>query len=564
MWRGFCHGAAEAEFSLEKAGAFTGNQSQRISFKSGTGEVGIENQSLNRWGMNIAGGKRYEGYVWVRAEARTDLFLILENSDGTTCYTQTRVTVAPGGWQRKEFTLKPVGSDTAGRFAIKLKRPGSVCLGHAFLQPGNWGRFKGLPVRRDVAEALVAQGLAMLRYGGSMINAPEYRWKKMIGPPERRPPYKGTWYPYSSNGWGIFDFLNFCEAAGFLGIPAVNMDESPSDMADFIEYVNGARDSVWGRRRAADGHPAPYHLKYLELGNEEAVNEAYWQKFKPLAETIWSRDPKIVLVVGDFAYDRAIQDPFNFDGAPLIRSLAAHKKILDLAQEHDREVWFDVHIGTEGPPAPGNLPGVRSFIEQLNKLSPGANHKVAIFEFNAGNHSLKRALANAWALNQLAPLGNSLPIACSANCLQPDGQNDNGWDQGLLFLTPSTVWPQPPYFVTQMVARSFLPLTLKTELEPARGSFDVSARKSEDGTMLILQVVNTSGESVPAEIRLQGFRPRAKFAQASVLAGNLDAANTAQNPRSVCPSEREWAHGLGAGAARFTFAPCSFTVLRFR
>ena len=71
-------------------------------------------------------------------------------------------------------------------------------------------------------------------------------------------PRRGSWYPHSTNGWGIFDFLAFCEAAGFVAIPAVNMGETPQDMADFIEYANGPVDSDWGRKRAScDGHPEP-------------------------------------------------------------------------------------------------------------------------------------------------------------------------------------------------------------------------------------------------------------------------------------------------------------------
>ena len=107
----------------------------------------------------------------------------------------------------------------------------------------------------------MAQGLTVLRYGGSMVNCPEYRWKQMIGPRDRRQPYKGTWYPHSTNGWGIIDFISFCEAAGFLGIPDLNMDETPQDMADFVEYINGPADSEWGRRRVADGVrvPVPQH-----------------------------------------------------------------------------------------------------------------------------------------------------------------------------------------------------------------------------------------------------------------------------------------------------------------
>ncbi len=121
-----------------------------------------------------------------------------------------RLNVAAGTWQRLTFTLTPNATDTAGRFAIALRKPGSVTLGYAFLQAGPWGRFKGLPVRRDVVEALIDQGITVLRYGGSMVNHAEYRWKKMLGPRDRRPPNPGCWYPYSSNGWGILDFLDFC------------------------------------------------------------------------------------------------------------------------------------------------------------------------------------------------------------------------------------------------------------------------------------------------------------------------------------------------------------------
>jgi len=562
MWRALRRGSAAGEFALETQDAFTGRQSQRVTFTSGVGEIGIENQSLNRWGMNFVTGKPYEGYVWARAVKPTSVFVALESLDGSQVRAEARVDTKSNGWERLDFTLTPSASDKAGRFALKLKQPGSVVVGHAFLQPGEWGRFKGLPDRKDVTDALIAQGLTVLRYGGSMINHPEYRWKKMIGPRERRPPHRGTWYPHSSNGWGIFDFLNFCEAAGFLGIPAINMDETPQDVADFIEYVNGPADSEWGRRRAADGHPAPYRLRHLELGNEEAVNEDYWRKFKPRAEAIWAGDPDVILVVGDFFYRKVIKDPFNFEGGA-VKTLAAHKKILDLAKERGREVWFDVHIGTEQPPAPHGLRGERSFIEQLGQLSPGAKYKVVIFEFNAGNHALKRALANACAINQVEQIGDKLPVACSANCLQPDGQNDNGWNQGLLFLNPSHVWLQPPGYVTRMVSQNFQPLLVKSAVQSPGDQLDVSAKRSEDGRTVVLQVVNIGNQPKPATIRLEGFTPSKPVASCEELAGPLEAVNTAENPERIVPRRSAWPHGAANGPTRFTFAPHSFTVLRF-
>ena len=561
QWRAFHRGTAGGEFGWEPQGVVPGGQ--RLAFKDGEGEVGIENQGLNRWGMSFVKGKPYEGYLWVRCEQPVRAFVALESVDSAKVYAETQVAAERKDWQRLNFKLTPDETDRAGRFAIKLKAPGTVWVGRAFLEPGAWGRFKGLPVRGDVSEALIAQGLTVLRYGGSMVNHPNYRWKNMIGPRDRRPPYQGTWYPYSSNGWGIFDFLNFCEAAGFLGIPTVNMDETPQDMADFMEYANGTRHSEWGQRRAADGHPAPYCLRYLELGNEEAVNEAYWLRFKALAEAIWAKDQEVILVVGDFAYDKAIKDPYNFSGAPRINSLAAHQKILDFAREHGREVWFDVHIGTEQPPAPNRLPGVRSFVEQLGKLSPGAKYKVAVFEFNAGNHALKRALANALAINQLERTGDRIAIACAANCLQPYRQNDNGWNQGLLFLSPSQVWAQPPYYVTQMISRNYLPLCVKAEVQSPGDALDVTACKSDDGKTLTVQVVNAGTETVAAHIALEGFAPRKPTAHAAVLTGDWDGVNTPDHPDHIKPSESEWRCDREAGPTTFAFPSHSFTVLRF-
>jgi hypothetical protein len=338
MWRPIRLGAATGEFALEMSNPFSDRQRQRIALTGGTGEIGIENQSLNRWGMNFVKGKPYVGFVYVRSPASTELLVALESRNGEKVYSEKRLKVSGTGWQRLDFTLRPDNTDNAGRFSIKLKHPGSITVDYAFLQPGNWGRYKGLPVRKDVAEALVDQGIPVLRQGGSMVNAAEYRWRKMIGPREHRPPYAGTWYPYASNGWGIFDFLNFCEAASIVGIPDVNVDETPRDMADFIEYANGSPDTDWGHLRVIDGgHKKPYGLRYLEIGNEEKINEDYWQKFKAIAEAIWAKDPAIILVVGDFAYGRKIEDPFHFTGAASrIASLEAHQKILQLAKHTRR------------------------------------------------------------------------------------------------------------------------------------------------------------------------------------------------------------------------------------
>lgn len=567
MWRPLACGSAQGEFALESEGTFNGSQSQRITFLSGEGEIGIENQSLNRWGMYFQSGKPYEGYLWVWANEPMGLFAAMENDDGSRVYAEKEMRAVASGWNRVDFTLIPTDTDKKGRFAIKLKKPGAIRIGHAFLQPGPWGRFKGLPVRKDIAQGLTEQGLTVLRLGGSMINAKEYQWKKMIGPRDRRPPYRGTWYPYSSNGWGIIDFLEFCEAAGFLGIPAFNIEETPEDTADFVEYVNGDPKTEWGKKRAEDGHPQPYSLKYIEIGNEEAINEYYFQRFKLLAEAIWNKDPDVIAVIGDFLYNAPIRDPFDFDGAPAIRSLAAHKKILDFAAARGKTVWFDVHVGNHDPRQPdepgGGIIGLRDFIGALQSFNTGADFKVCVFEENAHNHAVRRALGHAHAVNELQRLNHEMPVVCAANCLQPYRQNDNGWDQGMLFFTPSQVWGQPPYYVTQMISRNVLPLCVRAEFKSPNNDLDVTARMSEDATTLALQVVNLDAQRLATRIRLVSFTPKNPVARVTQIAGEIDDVNTPDDPQKIVPWERSWRYAIEDGEITYTFPPYSFTVLRF-
>jgi hypothetical protein len=564
MWSPINTGTASGQGSLETTNVFVGAQSQVLSFSSGTGVIGVANQGLNGWGLNFVAGNLYAGTLDVLASVPTTIWVALESADGATVYAEQNLSVTSNNWQQLNFSLTPSASDGHGRFAIELKQPGSVVVGYAFLQPGPWGCFQGLPVRKDVAQGLINQGITVLRYGGSMVNASGYRWKNMIGPRDRRPPYTGLWYPYSTDGWGIPDFLNFCAAAGFLGIPDFNIDEAPQDMADFMQYANGATNTVWGAQRMADGHPQPYNLKYLELGNEETVNSTYYQKFQALAQAIWAADPNVIIVVGDFTYTQVIANPFSFSGADSgITTLAAHQQILQLAQTNNRAVWFDVHVWTEGPTPDSSLAGMFSYDTALGQIANGANYKVVVFELNANNHTQGRALANALALNAIERDGR-LPVTTSANCLQPDGQNNNGWDQGLLFLNQSNVWLQPPGYVTQMYATNYQPFEIQSSVTDPNADLDASAECSQGGSELVLKVVNLNSSPESATINLSGFAPTNPVAAVEVLAAPQTATNTAETPDEFTPANSNWQHKFNGSSASYAFAANSVTTITFQ
>jgi hypothetical protein len=167
------------------------------------------------------------------------------------------------------------------------------------------------------------------------------------------------------------------------------------------------------------------------------------------------------------------------------------------------------------------------------------------------------------ALGALQQLGDRLPVVCSANGLQPDGQNDNGWDQGLLFLDPSRVWFQPPGYVTRMVSRSYQPVGVPAEVRGGADKLKVAAARSEDSKVLVLRVVNVGDGPVTAALAVEGFAPARLAASVEELAAPSDAMNTAREPRRVAPRSFPWRHGLPGAPARYTFPPHSFTVLTF-
>lgn len=560
MWRPIQTGDVQARFQLDREKPFVGSQGQLIAFEKGNGEAGIYNKGLNGWGLYFQEGRPYEGLVYARTEKACKVWAVLENEDGSTVLAEQKLSVEAGDWQRIEFNLTPKKTVGKGRFTLRLKEPGEATFGYVMLQPGAWGRFKNLPVRRDVAEGLQKQGVTMLRYGGSMVNNPNYRWKKMIGPRAQRPPYDGHWYDYSTNGWGIVDFLGFCETAGFEAVPTFHFGESPEDLADFVKYATAGVETEWGRKRAADGHPDPYPLKYMQLGNEERVDLAYAAKFQKMAEAIWAVKPEITLVVGDFVYDHLIRDSSKLTGAASgITNLDGQRAILEFAKSKGHEVWFDLHVWTAGPRPNSSFDAMFTFIDALEKMQTGAKFKVVVFEFNSNNHDQRRAIGNALAINAIERDGR-VPVALSANCLQPDGQNDNGWNQGLLFLSPSRVWLQPPGFVTQMYAREYRPRLVACGVDGSK-AIDCNAKLSADGRSMVMNVVNTSDKAVSAVVRLDGFTPKRNEATVQTLSGPLDAANGEFSPSRIVPKASAWKFGELKSGAKYQFEPWSVTTI---
>jgi alpha-L-arabinofuranosidase len=521
--------------AIDQSKLYNGQQTQKLTYTGGNGALTLSNRGLNRMGMSFVEGKDYEGYLYVSAKADTTLTLSLRSADGSKVYATTTVDVKAGDFAKYSFTMIPNSTDDNGSFAISLTSPAEINIGYAYLQPGEWARYKGLPVRKDVVEGMEAIGLKVLRFGGCMANAADYKWKSMVGAPEDRPTYKGWWYTYSSFGFGIVEFMDLCEAMGIYYIPDFNAYESPEDMADFVRFALGTDENdPWVQLRKSMGREEPYNLKMIQIGNEEKVNSDFARRFNAIADAIKDIAPDLILVVGDFAYRNVITDPYNFTGSDAgITTLAPHKSMLDNAVENGQTVWFDIHWWSESGNEPASyIEAAFSLYDALKSICPESDPKLCIFELNANSHTIERALCNAFAINATIKASDIFPIVCSANCLQVQDQNDNGWNQGLVFMDSDEVWLQPPALAAELIG-SGLQGTLIPHTAAENVDFSVSASLSKDGKTVVLTVVNRYESAQNVWIELPGMESMT----VKSLSGALNAVNTAATPNKVAIGE---------------------------
>jgi alpha-L-arabinofuranosidase len=567
MWSGVTTGSAAGTFAIGTTVPYQGAQYQTISFTGGTGEVGVYNQGLDQWGIHFAAGEAYDGYVYARTSSGSvALSVAAESATGTSAYATTSVTVNQSVWTRYDFSFTASASDPAGRLTFSLNAPGSVDLGYVYVEPGTSGRFDGLPVRNDIALAMQAQGNTVLRFGGSAVLANGYRWKNMTGPREQRPVLDGWWYAYDTNGWGIFEFLSYAEALGVLGIPTLNIDETASDMEDFVDYVNGPVTTTWGAQRAADGHPAPFDIQRIELGNEELVNDAFATEFNQLAAVIWAKDPTMVLTVGDMGYNDVIANPTQVTGAQSgLTTLEAYQSILSFAAANSGALAIDMHTWTDTPEEVlEEVDAIASLDFWVHQYNPAVSYALNIYELNAQEHDLNRALANARAIGLLEQHGRRVKVTTSANALQPQGHNDNGWDQGLVFFDTQQSWLQPPGYVTQMIAANFLPTVVDTLCTNP----DVTVTARTDGHAMTLEVVNLNPSSETIPITFIGYTPATSTLQVTQLtSANLTDENDETNGTGttlVTPAQSSATYTFAENGFTYTFPGNSFTILRLQ
>ena len=432
-WTAVGSGSARVELSVDAVKPLSAKNPHALKvaiLDPGVARAGVAN--CGYWGMSLKKGETYNLSLRARSDGafKGPLTVTLESTDSVP-YAQARVKGLTAEWQSFALSLKAGATDPKARLVISADQAGAFWLDCVTLFPKD--TWKGHGFRKDVAQMLADLKPAFMRFpGGCWVEGntmkESYRWKETIGDIfERRSQYN-LWGYTATHGMGYHEYLQLCEDLGAEplfcinvgmshreNVPMEQMGEYVQDALDALEYANGPADSTWGSLRAKAGHPAPFNMKYLEIGNENG-GAAYHERYALFHDAIKAKYPGVKLVANDWR------------GIPKNRPL-------DIVDEH----YY-------------NNP--EFFIAQAGKYDSydRASHKVFVGEYavtqGTGEGSLRGAVGEAAFMTGLERNGDVVALASYAPLLVH--ASHRRWNPDLIVYDSSRVYGIPSYYVQQL------------------------------------------------------------------------------------------------------------------
>jgi alpha-L-arabinofuranosidase len=296
----------------------------------GQGWYGVRNSGYNT-GVALRAGATYDFSVWARSDASsgTPLSVSLRDPAGVLLAAPARISVRGDSWSRYTARLTARRTTDVARLSVLAGGAGTLRLDMVSLFPRDTFHHRANGLRRDLAEKVAALHPGFLRFpGGCLVNtgshygydaasnwprSRSYQWKDTVGPVETRPTNANFWGYNQSYGLGYYEYFQFAADIGAMPLPVVpalvtgcgqnRATDDPvllqrhiQDTLDLIEFANGPATSTWGALRARMGHPAPFGLTHIAVGNEENLPDAYFANFEKFRAAIAAKYPRITVV----------------------------------------------------------------------------------------------------------------------------------------------------------------------------------------------------------------------------------------------------------------------------
>lgn len=517
--------------------------------------TGIENEGFR--GIGFKKDNTYRFSVWAKTMNSNDeqkIRIDLIDSKNEILNTQ-KLIVNSADWKKYEVVLTPKLTDAKGRLRIFLESKGSVALEHVSLFPVDTykGRENGL--RKDLAEALADIHPGIFRFpGGCIVEGTDldtrYNWKNTVGPVENRPVNENRWqytfthrfYPdyYQSYGLGFYEYFLLAEDMGAEPLPVVScglacqyqndkeechvplneLDAYVQDALDLIEFANGPVTSKWGKVRADMGHPAPFNMKYIGVGNEQWGNE-YIQRLEPFVKAIRAKYPEIKIV----GSSGPSADGKDFDYLwPEMKKLK-----VDLVDEHyykDPE-WF--------------LRSASRY-DNYDRKGPAVFAGEYACHVPSRENNFESALYEAAFMTGLERNADIVHMCTYAPLLaHVDGWQ---WRPDMIWFDNLTSMKTPNYYVQQMYAQNKGTNTavLTRNNQPVSGQDGIyaSAVYDKDQNCYIVKITNTNTDSRDIKVSLTGLKKQVTPSLGDCIelkAGGLDDVNTLSKPEHIIPQK---------------------------
>ena len=498
---------------------------------------GLQNDGFD--GFSVKAGAKYDFSAFFRnvKGGQKQVRVVLAEPQGwgkdPKLLAEATLEVGDQSWKKYACVLTPAVESQKAVLQILVLNQGVMDVDMVSLMPED--TYKGHGLRKDLAQALADLNPKFLRFpGGCVVHGGgdgfwnTYRWKTTVGPKEQRRALKNTWGYHQSMGLGYYEYFQLCEDIGMEPLPILpcgvscqgtnggwgmkdqaqdvvpmsEMDEWVQDALDLIEWANGDATTKWGRVRAEAGHPKPFGLKYLGIGNEERISPEFTERFKYMYEKVTKAHPEII-IVGTAGPGSHPGNPDYENGWKLADELGM--PIMDEHYYEPRDYFLKSR--------------------QYDKYPRDRKTKVYLGEYAAKDKKLIDALAEGLYLLHVERNADVVVMTSYAPLFAR--KNATNWNPDLIYFDNERPYLTCSYYIQQMFGQSSgnfyygdcVKINDQTDLQEQSVILNTKTRQ------LFVKLCNASADAKTASIDLSRFKGLKKVMKKTVLSGQPEDEN---------------------------------------